>query len=64
MAAREPPRPGTTPIVRLDGEMVTYVLWIEYDKELSELVLRVGPGGGLTAAIQGSCKRPSRSSSF
>jgi hypothetical protein len=53
MRSKEPNRPGSTPIIRLDGTSITYHLWITWHPYRCEmLVLRCDAYGNVLASIR------------
>jgi len=54
MPSNEPRRPGSTPIIRLDGNSVTYHLWITQPLGRCDLlVIRCDGHGNVLASIRG-----------
>ena len=52
MDAIHPGRPAATPIIRVDGNNVNYLLWVEQGNRPCELlVLRCDGAGGVFASI-------------
>ena len=53
MPSNEPKRPGPTPIIRLDGDTITYFLWIERRSHPCDLlVVRCDGDGNVFASIR------------
>ena len=53
MPSNEPKRPGPTPIIRLDGDTITYFLWIDRrSRPCDMLVLRCDGRGNVFASIR------------
>jgi hypothetical protein len=45
-------RPGPTPIIRIDGSVTTYILWIERPERTCEmLVIRCTDDGDMSARV-------------
>ena len=64
MPSNEPKRPGPTPVIRLDGDTITYFLWIDRRTHPGEvLVLRCDGTGNVFASIRNDievCNRHGR----
>jgi hypothetical protein len=53
MPPNEPSRPGSTPIIRLEGTSITYHLWISWNPNRCDmLVVRCDPHGNILASIR------------
>jgi hypothetical protein len=54
MAPRDSTRPGSTPIIRFDGDTIVYQMWIGRENGRCEmLVVRCAPTGDVLASIEG-----------
>jgi hypothetical protein len=52
MRPHERARPGPTPIIRIDGSVTTYILWIDRPERACEmLVIRCTDDGEISARV-------------